>query len=250
MSRNGSGIYNLPTGNPVVTGTTITSNWANTTLSDISTALTGSLASDGQTPVTGDIQMGGNKVTGMGTPTSAQDATTKAYVDGVAAALGTMATQNANNVAITGGTINGTTIGASTASAIIGTTVTASTQFSGDGTGLTGTAASLTVGNATLSVNSTNAIGYSQTWQNVTASRAVSTTYTNSTGKPIMVCISGNPPSGNAGRFSINGSVVAFDSGAANVGTNWDFIIPNGNTYAITFASGSSWNISAWMELR
>ena len=107
MSRNGSGIYNLPTGNPVVTGTTITSNWANTTLSDISTALTGSLASDGQTPVTGDIQMGGNKVTGMGTPTSAQDATTKAYVDAGVAALGTMATQNSNNVAITGGSITG-----------------------------------------------------------------------------------------------------------------------------------------------
>jgi hypothetical protein len=35
-----------------------------------------------------------------------------------------MATQNANNVAITGGTINGTTIGASTAAAITGTTVT------------------------------------------------------------------------------------------------------------------------------
>ncbi|CAB5217704.1 hypothetical protein UFOVP202_1, partial [uncultured Caudovirales phage] len=29
MSRNGSGTYNLPAGNPVVTGTTITSSWAN-----------------------------------------------------------------------------------------------------------------------------------------------------------------------------------------------------------------------------
>lgn len=106
MSRNGSGIYNLPTGNPVVTGTTITSNWANTTLSDISTALTGSVAADGQTPITGDLQMGGNKVTGLGTPTSAQDAVTKAYADASIAGLGTMATQNANNVSITGGNIS------------------------------------------------------------------------------------------------------------------------------------------------
>ena len=89
-----------------------------------------------------------------------------------------------------------------------------------------------------------------QTWQNVTGSRAVSTTYTNSTGYPIMVCISGSPPSGNAGRFSINGSVVAFDSGSAGVGTNWSFIIPNGATYGITFAAGSSWSIAAWVELR
>ena len=74
MSRNGSGIYNLPTGNPVVTGTTITSNWANTTLSDLATAMTGSIAADGQTPVTGNIQMGGNKITGMADGTSANDA--------------------------------------------------------------------------------------------------------------------------------------------------------------------------------
>jgi len=44
MSRNGSGTYTLPAGNPVVTGTTISSSWANNTLSDIATALTGSIA--------------------------------------------------------------------------------------------------------------------------------------------------------------------------------------------------------------
>jgi hypothetical protein len=76
MSRNGSGIYNLPTGNPVVTGTTITSNWANTTLSDLATAMTGSVAADGQTPITGNIQMGNNKITGMANGTSLTDAAT------------------------------------------------------------------------------------------------------------------------------------------------------------------------------
>jgi hypothetical protein len=76
MSRNGSGTYILPVGNPVVTGTTISSNWANTTLSDISTALTGSIASDGQTPVTGNIQMGNNKITGMANGTASTDAAT------------------------------------------------------------------------------------------------------------------------------------------------------------------------------
>lgn len=47
MSRNSSGTYSLPSGNPVVTGTTITSSWANTTLSDIATALTDSLSRSG-----------------------------------------------------------------------------------------------------------------------------------------------------------------------------------------------------------
>lgn len=41
--------------------------------------------------------------------------------------LGTMSTQNANLVAIIGGAINGTTIGATTAAAITGTTITATT---------------------------------------------------------------------------------------------------------------------------
>lgn len=55
MSRNGTGTYNLPAGNPVVTGTTISSTWANNTLSDIQNALTGSIAADGQTPITGSL---------------------------------------------------------------------------------------------------------------------------------------------------------------------------------------------------
>ena len=41
MSRNGSGTYNLPAGNPVVPATVISTTWANTTLNDIATALTG-----------------------------------------------------------------------------------------------------------------------------------------------------------------------------------------------------------------
>ena len=55
MSRNGSGTYTLPAGNPVVTGTTISSTWANNTLADMATAITGSVAADGQTPITGAL---------------------------------------------------------------------------------------------------------------------------------------------------------------------------------------------------
>jgi len=65
MSRNGSGVYSLPAGNPVVTNTTISSTWANNTLADMSTALTGSIAADGQTTITGNLQMNSNKLTGL-----------------------------------------------------------------------------------------------------------------------------------------------------------------------------------------
>ena len=79
---------------------------------------------------------------------------------GVAAApqwttLGTMSSQNANAVAITGGSITGTPISGST---VGGTTITASTQFSGPGTGLTGTATSLNIGgNAATATTATSA---------------------------------------------------------------------------------------------
>jgi hypothetical protein len=81
MSRNGSGTYSLPAGNPVVTGTTISSTWANSTLTDIAATLTDSVAADGQTPMTGNLNLSNNKIVNVTDPTLAQDATTKAYVD-------------------------------------------------------------------------------------------------------------------------------------------------------------------------
>lgn len=48
MPRNASGTYTLPTGNPVVTGTLITSTWANATMPDIGTELTASLDRNGR----------------------------------------------------------------------------------------------------------------------------------------------------------------------------------------------------------
>ena len=38
MSRDGTGLYSLPSGNPVITDTLITSVWANVTMADIATA--------------------------------------------------------------------------------------------------------------------------------------------------------------------------------------------------------------------
>jgi hypothetical protein len=92
-----SGTYTLPAGNPVVTGTTITSTWANTTLSDIATALTGSVATDGTSPMTGILQMGNNKITGVADGTASSDVATVNQI---------------SNPTITGGTIDGAPIGA------------------------------------------------------------------------------------------------------------------------------------------
>ena len=80
MSRNGSGTYSLPAGNPVVTSTTISSTWANTTMTDLATAMTGSLASDGQTTATGNLKMGSNRITGLADGIAASDAATVSQV--------------------------------------------------------------------------------------------------------------------------------------------------------------------------
>lgn len=70
MARNGSGTYALPPGNPVTTGTTISSTTHNNTLADIATALSDSLAKDGQTTPTANLPMGGYAHTGVGDATA------------------------------------------------------------------------------------------------------------------------------------------------------------------------------------
>jgi hypothetical protein len=105
MSRNGTGQYSLPAGNPVVTGTTITSTWANNTLTDIASALTDSVAADGQTPMTGDLDLNTNKVINL----------EPATVAGNAVEYSQFVNATTTSVNITGGTINGATIGATTA---------------------------------------------------------------------------------------------------------------------------------------
>jgi hypothetical protein len=75
MSYNGSGTFNINTaGQPVVTGTTITSTAFNLLTADLATGLTTALTKDGQTTPTANIPMGGFKVTGLGAGSAATDA--------------------------------------------------------------------------------------------------------------------------------------------------------------------------------
>lgn len=73
MAFNGSGTYNLPAGNPVVTGTTISSTTTNTTFSDIATALTNCITRDGQSTPSANLPMNAKKLTGLAAGTTAGD---------------------------------------------------------------------------------------------------------------------------------------------------------------------------------
>lgn len=75
MSYNGSGTFNINSaGQPVVTGTTITSTAFNLLTADLATGLTTALTKDGQSTPTANIPMGTFKITGLGAGTAATDA--------------------------------------------------------------------------------------------------------------------------------------------------------------------------------
>jgi hypothetical protein len=102
MSYNGTGTFNINTaGQPVVSGTTITSTAFNLLTADLATGLTTALTKDGQTTPTANIPMGTFKLTGLGAGTAATDAaqygqlqkgaTTIATVTGTDTLVGTLA---------------------------------------------------------------------------------------------------------------------------------------------------------------
>ena len=409
MSRNGSGTYTLPSGNPVVTGTTISSTWANDTLNDIATALSGSVAADGQTPITANLQMNGFKHTGLGTATgngqsiiydqvgtlvaaagnvpvdthaAASKATPvdadalplidsaasfglkqltwanlKATLNSVYLAFvtpgtsGNILTSNGSawvssapassytqiqtiptptfsanamtipaaafsldfrNTALTSGTV--TTITGTPAALTIPSTATLGTinaiqarlillvlnnagtleyaiinEAGGNDLTETGvisttaisaaataanvaysttartnvayrvvgyiditqatagtwiTAASVVQGYGGQALATMSGVGYGQTWQNLTGSRALSTTYYNTTGRPIFVAINQYNGGGTGFGLTVNGILVAtgYQPGVVNGYAEFSAIVPPGASYSCTGSTINTWN--------
>lgn len=74
MPRNGSGNYSLPPVYLATPGTTVRSEQHNIPLQDIGQALSDSLPRNGSAPMTGNLAMGGRRITGLGVGTAAGDA--------------------------------------------------------------------------------------------------------------------------------------------------------------------------------
>jgi hypothetical protein len=177
--------------------------------------------------------------------------------------LGTMAAQNSTTVAITGGTITGITDLTVADGGTGASSITANSVILGNGTSaLSGNlVAPSTSGNVLTSNGTTWAssplgvIGVGQTWQNVLSSRSFGTTYTNSTGKPILVNVTGALSTVGTGGANISlevDSVVVAQSGGRN-----DFyviyhfvsaIVPNGSSYKVVNGGGDV--LAYWAELR
>ena len=97
-------------------------------------------------------------------------------------------------------------------------------------------------------VNAMSSIGYGQTWQNVIASRAVSTTYYNTTGKPIQVAYSAYLTA----NFFVNGEVVSTIISTTTI-PSFAIIVPPGSSYKITESGVPAGEVTGrgqWSELR
>jgi hypothetical protein len=138
--------------------------------------------------------------------------------------LGTMSTQNANSVAITGGSIDNTTIGSTTASTVKGTTITASTQFSGPGTGLTGTASGLSIGGSAASATTAGSVTNSVTFNNSGTGAASGTTFNGSAAQTISYNTIGAPSTTGTGAsgtwgIGISGNAATVTNGVYTTGS-------------------------------
>lgn len=71
-ARNSSGTYSLPAGNPVVSGTVISSVWANTTLPDLGAEITNSLDRNGRGAMLAPLQLSSGLVGAPGLTWSAE----------------------------------------------------------------------------------------------------------------------------------------------------------------------------------
>jgi len=113
-----------------------------------------------------------------------------------------------------------------------------------------GTPSTLVGTNITGTANSLNAgFGVNQTWQAPT--RAIGTTYTNSSGKPIMVSVSYTCTDANTVQGLIIAGTTVY-AGAVNVATfagAFSLVVPDGATYVTTTNAGTLTLVS-WAELR
>jgi hypothetical protein len=213
----------------------------------------GNLSVTGTSTLTGDVT--------APTQTSSDNSTkvaTTAFVTTKLSALGTMSTQNATAVAITGGTITGITDltvadGGTGASSITANSVILGNDTSALSGNLVAPSTSgnvLTSNGTTWTSAATTSLGVGQTWQDVTGSRALNTDYTNSTGKPIFIAFNYVDTDGtNNSTITVSGIEVSssrINTEAISGHLTLNAIVPNGEVYKIQSSSA----MRKWLELR
>lgn len=98
-------------------------------------------------------------------------------------------------------------------------------------------------------------LGLGQTWQQVLGSRALNTTYTNSTGKPIQIYVVAGAASALntvlvASVGGVSGMAGSYASGATGFCVLNGLIVPAGATYSVAPLNGTVSALTNWLELR
>lgn len=245
-----NGNYTLPPGYLATPGGVIRTSQHNPIFEDVRDALNRRLMTTGDNPMTGDLPMGGNKITGLSDPAAAQDGATKAYVDGevtgLSNSLGTAATVD-----------HGTDPGEVPLNSDLGsmsledagdyvTKASKATQGQAEG-GVTGD-----VWMDDIRVRQAleyKSLGWGQTWVDVTGSRVRGTSYQNTTGRPIMVVTNANGSSADSLEVSENGTSWVWTGRAYNTTADRSqayAVVPSGHYYRMN-GTGTP---NQWSELR
>jgi len=194
---------------------------------------------------------------GSNTTQVANTAFVKAAIDDLGT-IGTIASQDADAVAITGGSIAGITDLAVADGGTGTSSLSANAVLLGNGTSALQTVAPGTSGNVLKSNGTTwtsaapttvKGLGLGgEVWNNVTGSRGFNTSYTNSRSYPIAVSASTTCSTGARITAYVNGVQIAYYgwqfNGCGAYGGTF-IIVPAGATYQLNASEG----VQNWMEL-
>ena len=113
-----------------------------------------------------------------------------------------------------------------------------------------GSASTFLRGDGIWALPAENGLGYNQTYQDVTSTRANNTNYTNTTGKPIWVSVltSGSASNAQTNRLYCDNIIIADMNNDSNFQALLTGIIPPGSVYKVIL--GASYGVTRWIELR
>ena len=259
MSRNGSGVYSLPAGSTVSNGDVSDSSDLNTPLADLeadanvarpivaggtgASSASGALVNLGLTATAAEL----NVLDGVTASTAELNildgvtATTAElnFVDGVTSAIQTQ--------------LDGKQVSEATLTSLSGLTLaagdilyaTAADTLANLAKGTDGQVLTLASG---VPAWGDPAIGVGQSWENVTGSRSPATSYQNTTGRPIQVCLHWQSAGASSAQVSDDNSTwvtVEMNNGSGAPVTA-SFVVPAGHYYR----TSNSQPIFNWSELR
>ena len=247
MSFNGSGTFLINTsGQPVVSGTVITTTAFNALTADLATGLTTTLTKDGQTTPTANIKLGGFKLTGVGAGTASTDGANVGQIQsgagqyvavtGTDTILGTLTptlTAYATGAvyvfkaagANTGATtLNIDGLGAKSVVNLDGSALVASQIASGEmvSVAYNGTAFQILVGMSVLPGGTTNGVVYLNSSKAFTTSAGLTFDGTNAVTTGRMTANSaviGSPTGGDKGTGTVNATALYVNGSQVFAGT-------------------------------